>query len=83
MPADVVLPAVQAVFLTPSPLFDEFLDNPRPLYNSNMAKVSIVKWSQKWIFVDGNPFFGPTPYFEIALKPAVFKIFGMPEMAIP
>ena len=41
-----------------------------------MAKVSIVKWSQKWIFVDGTPFFGPTPDFEIALKTAIFKIFG-------
>ena len=29
--------------------------NLRPLYNSNMAKVSIVKWSQKMIFLDGNP----------------------------
>ena len=41
-----------------------------------MAKVSIVKWSQKWIFVDRTPFFGPTPDFEIALKTAIFKIFG-------
>ena len=41
-----------------------------------MAKVSIVKWSQKLIFVDGTPFFGPTPDFEIALKTAIFKIFG-------
>ena len=28
-------------------LFDGFFVNPRPLHNSNMAKVSIVKWSQK------------------------------------
>ena len=41
-----------------------------------MAKVSIVKWSQKLIFVDRTPFFGPTPDFEIALKTAIFKIFG-------
>ena len=41
-----------------------------------MAKVFIVKWSQKWIFVDGTPFFGPTPDFEIALKTAIFKIHG-------
>ena len=27
-------------------LSDGFLVNPRPLYNSNMAKVYIVKWSQ-------------------------------------
>ena len=32
------------------------LANPRPLYNSNVAKVSIVKWSKNWMFVDGNPF---------------------------
>ena len=52
------------------------MDNPRPLYNSNMAKVSIVKWPQKWIFVDGTLFFRPTPDFEIAFKTAIFKIFG-------
>jgi hypothetical protein len=38
-----------------------------------MAKVYIVKWSQKLIFVDGTPFFGPTPDFEIALKSAIFQ----------
>ena len=41
-----------------------------------MAKVSIVKWSQKLIFVDGTSFFGPTPDFKIAFKTAIFKIFG-------
>ena len=41
-----------------------------------MAKVLIVKWSQNMIFVNGNPFFGPTPDFEIALKTAIFKILG-------
>ena len=64
-------------------LFDGFLDNPRPLYNSNMAKVSIVKWSQKWIFADEFPFLGPTPDFEIALKPAIFKIFGYARNGTP
>ena len=49
-------------------LSDGFFVNPRPLYNSNMAKVYIVKWSQNMIFVDGNFFSGPTPNFEIALK---------------
>ena len=29
----------------------------RPLYNSNMAKVSIVKVSHDLIFVERNPFF--------------------------
>ena len=28
-------------------LSDGFFGNPRPLYNSNVAKVSIVKWSEK------------------------------------
>ena len=41
-----------------------------------MAKVFIVKWFKKLIFVDGPPFFGPTPDFEIALKMAIFIIFG-------
>ena len=57
---------------TKNALSDGFFVNPRPLHNSNMAKVSIVKWSQKWIFVDRTPFFGPTPDFEIALKMAIF-----------
>ena len=50
----------------------DFFVNPRPLYNSNMVKVSIAKWSQNTIFVDGNPFSSPTPDFEIALKTAIF-----------
>ena len=41
-----------------------------------MAKVSIVKLSQKLIFVDGTSFFGPTSDFEMALKTAILKIFG-------
>ena len=48
-----------------------------------MVKVSIVKWSQNIIFLDGNLFFGPTPDFEIALKTAILKILGVPEMALP
>ena len=28
------------------------------------------------IFVNGNPFFGPTPDFDIAMKTAIFKISG-------
>ena len=50
----------------------DFFKNPRPLYNSNMAKVSIFKWSQIKNFEDGNPFFGLTPDFLIALKTAIF-----------
>ena len=32
-------------------LSDGVSANLRPLYNSNMAKVSTVMWSQNWIFV--------------------------------
>ena len=35
-------------------LSDGFLANLRPLFNSNVAKVSIVQWSQKLIFVAGS-----------------------------
>ena len=45
-------------------LFNEFLVNPRPLHDSNMAKVSIVKWSPKWIFVDRSAISGIPKYFE-------------------
>ena len=41
-----------------------------------MAKLYIVKWSQNMIFVNGNPFFGPTKDFENTMKTAIFKIFG-------
>ena len=47
-----------------------------PLHNNNMAKVSSVRCFQKLIFVDGNPFFGPIPDLESALKTAIFEIFG-------
>ena len=49
--------------ISSSALFDGFLDNPRLLYNSNIAKVSIVKWSQKFIFVGGTLFFWVDPRF--------------------
>ena len=32
--------------------------NMRPLYNSNMAKVSVVKWSQNMNFVTRSSVFG-------------------------
>ena len=38
-------------------LFDRISAILRPLYNSYMTKVSIVKWSHNLIFVNGNPFF--------------------------
>ena len=50
----------QAIFLP---------DRKKSLYNSNVAKVSIVKW----IFVDGNLFFGLLYDLEFALKTPIFK----------
>ena len=44
---------------------------PRPLNKSNMARVYIIKWSQNWILVARNSFFGLTPDFKIALKTAI------------
>ena len=38
-------------------LSDGIFANLRPLYNSNMAKVYIVKWSHDLIFINENPFF--------------------------
>ena len=38
-------------YLKKKVLSDGILANLRPLYISNMPKVSIVKWSQNWIFV--------------------------------
>ena len=53
-------------------LFDGFFVIPRPFNNSNMAKVSIVKWSQNMIFVDGSAISGTPKYFENCN----FKIWG-------
>ena len=55
-------------------LFDRILVNPRPLCNSNMAKVSIVKWSQNMIFVDGSAISGTPEYFENCRFQGNFKI---------
>ena len=37
-------------------LSDGIFANLRPLYNSNMAKVYIVKWCHNLIFINKNPF---------------------------
>ena len=57
-------------------LSDGILANPRPLYNSNVAKVSIVKWSQNWTFLDRKHFFGLPYDLKFALKTAIFQKFG-------
>ena len=57
-------------------LSDGIFANLRPLYNSNMAKVYIVKWSQKFIFVDGSAISGIPNYFENCRFQCNFKIWG-------
>ena len=44
-----------------------------------MAKVSIVKWSQKWIFVYGSAISGIPKYFENCRFQFNFKIWGRPK----
>ena len=55
-------------------LLDGFFVIPRPLYNSNMARLSIVKWSQNMIFVDGIAISGTPKYFENCRFQCNFKI---------
>ena len=50
--------------------------NLRPLYNSNVAKVSIVKWSQILISAVGSRVSGITIFYKNALKTQFFEIFG-------
>ena len=57
-------------------LSDGIQANLRPLKNSNMAKVSIVKWCHNWIFVGGNTFFGLPFDFKINLKALIFQNLG-------
>ena len=59
-----------------------FSENLRPLYNRNMAKVSVVKWSQNLIFVDANAFFGLPYDCQITFKSQFFKYLVMPEMTL-
>ena len=63
-------------------LSDGILAVLRPLYNSNMAKVSIVKWSHNLIFVDGNPFFDYPMILKLHKNRKFSKILGMPEMTL-
>ena len=52
-----------------------FFVNPRPLHNSNIAKVSIVKWSQIWIFWRKCHFWHTQIFCKWPFK-SNFKIFG-------
>ena len=47
----------------------------RQLYNSNMAKVSFVKWSQKYTFVAKSPISGIPKDLENAWKADIFETF--------
>ena len=47
-----------------------------------MAKVSIVKWSQKWWFVDGSAISGIPKYFENCRFQCNFNIWGWTEKGI-
>ena len=49
---------------------------PRPLHNSNTAKVTFLKWSQKWIFVDGSAISSLPKYFENCVFNAILKYLG-------
>ena len=55
-------------------------DSPRAilssLYNSNMAKVPIVKWCQNHFFVDRSAISGSPQVFKNAYKTGIFKKFG-------
>ena len=59
-----------------------FFVNQRPLQNSNMAKVSIVNWSQKWSFVDGSTISGIPKYFENYRYQCNFNIWGWTKKEI-
>ena len=55
-------------------------DSPRAilssLYNSNMAKVPIVKWCQNHFFVDRSAISGSPQVFKNAHKTGIFKKLG-------
>ena len=55
---------IQKINISQSTLPDGFFVDLRPLYNSHVAKVSVVIWSQKWIFVAGSVISGIAKYFQ-------------------
>ena len=57
-------------------LFDGVWTNLKPLFNSNMIKVPIVKWSRKSIFVAGSVFSGIPMFLGNCLFQCKFKIIG-------
>ena len=51
----------------------DFSGNPRPFYNSNMAKIYIVEWSQNLLFMEGSVFSGIPNYLEYCFFNAILK----------
>ena len=50
--------------------------NLRPLFNSNMAKVSVIKWSQNCTRTITSGIVGIPKYLKNACKAGYFNIFG-------
>ena len=50
--------------------------NLKPLYNSNMTKVSVLKWSQNCTRTIRNGVFGIPKYLKNACKAGYFNFFG-------
>ena len=50
--------------------------NLRPLFNSNMTKVSVLKWSQNWPRTIRSGVFGIAKNVKITCFACIFQIFG-------
>ena len=48
----------------------------RPLFNSNMTKVSVLKWSHNWTRTIRSGVFGIPKYLKNACKAGYFNFFG-------
>ena len=73
LPNDVVH-VYQSIYEKKIEFFDGFFfANLRPLYDSNLAKVTIVKWSQSWIFVVKNVISGILFFWIIAVFNVILK----------
>ena len=60
-----------------------FLANLRPFCNNYVAKVSVVKWAQNWICVDGNVFLAYPVILKLHWKWQLCKYLAMPEITHP
>ena len=64
-------------------LFEGFFVIPRPLYNSNMPKVSIVKWSQNMFLLTEVPFLAHQNILKIAVFNKISKSGVGPKKGFP